>query len=108
MDRSGKSFPATSTWLHWRPESDLTLHIDDGVCSHALVSVDENHTVRVLPTGEKWSLPEVKAKLKEGRNLLSLPGSHADSLGFHSFVQRTGPAQSLLCAYWRMLTTARS
>jgi len=90
MDRSGKSFPATSTWLHWRPESDLTLHIDDGVCSHALVSVDENHTVRVLPTGEKWSLPEVKAKLKEGRNLLSLPGSHADSLGFHSFVQRTG------------------
>ena len=53
--------------LHWRPESDLTLvRIDDEFCSHALVSIDENHSVRVLPAGKKWPLREVKAKLKEG------------------------------------------
>jgi hypothetical protein len=54
---------------HWRPESDLTLvRIEEEVCSHALVSVDENHTVRVLPAGKMWPLREVTAKLKLGRS----------------------------------------
>jgi hypothetical protein len=36
--------------LHWRPESDLTLvRIEDEVCSHALVSVDENHCSSFAP-----------------------------------------------------------
>jgi hypothetical protein len=53
--------------LNWRPDTDLKLvHIDDKISSHALISLDDNSRVRVLPTSENWPVNEVKTKLKEG------------------------------------------
>jgi len=41
--------------LNWQPDTDLKLVlIEDPASSHALVSRDDNSSVRVLPVGEKW------------------------------------------------------
>jgi hypothetical protein len=53
--------------LSWRPDTDLKLvHIEDEVSSHALISADDNSSVRVLPVGESWPVREVRQILKEG------------------------------------------
>jgi hypothetical protein len=53
--------------LNWRPDTDLRLvRIEDEVSSHALISADDNSSVRVLPVGESWPVREVKQILKEG------------------------------------------
>ena len=52
--------------LNWQPDTDLKLvRIDDPVNSHALVSGNDNRSVRVLPAEEKWPVDEVRAVLKE-------------------------------------------
>ena len=41
--------------LNWQPDTELKIvRIDDRVSSHALVSINDNSSVRVLPEGEKW------------------------------------------------------
>jgi hypothetical protein len=53
--------------LNWQPDTDLKLvRIDDAVSSHALVSADDNTSVRVIPAGEQWPVREVKGMLKDG------------------------------------------
>lgn len=53
--------------LNWQPDTDLKLvHINDEISSHALISIDDNSRVRVLPTSENWPVKEVKTMLKEG------------------------------------------
>jgi hypothetical protein len=52
--------------LNWQPNTELKLvRIDDLASSHALVSGDDNSSVRVLPVGEKWPVDQVRAVLKE-------------------------------------------
>ena len=52
--------------LNWQPNTELKLvRIDDRVSSHALVSINDNSSVRVLPEGEKWPVDEVRTVLKE-------------------------------------------
>ena len=52
--------------LNWQPNSELKLvRIDDPVSSHALVSGDDNSSVRVLPVGEKWPVGQVRTVLKD-------------------------------------------
>jgi hypothetical protein len=52
--------------LSWKPDTELKLvRIDDPVSSHALVSGDDNGTVRVLPVGEKWPVDQVRTVLKD-------------------------------------------
>jgi hypothetical protein len=53
--------------LNWQPDTDLKLvRIDDAVSSHALVSVGDNSSVRMIPAGEQWPVAEVKGMLKDG------------------------------------------
>ena len=53
--------------LNWKPDTDLQLvHIDDEICSHALIGTGDNSRVRVLPTTENWPVKEVKTMLKDG------------------------------------------
>ena len=53
--------------LNWQPDTDLKLvRIDDAVSSHALVSVGDNSSVRMIPAGEQWPVGEVKGILKDG------------------------------------------
>ena len=52
--------------LNWQPDTELKpVRIDDRVSSHALVSINDNSSVRVLPEGEKWPVDEVRTVLKE-------------------------------------------
>jgi hypothetical protein len=52
--------------LNWQPDTEFKfVRIDDRVSSHALVSVSDNCSVRVLPEGEKWPVDEVRDVLKE-------------------------------------------
>ena len=52
--------------LNWQPNSELKLvRIDDPVSSHALVSGDDNSSVRVSPVGEKWPVGQVRTVLKD-------------------------------------------
>jgi hypothetical protein len=52
--------------LNWQPDTELKLvRIDDRVSSHALVSINDNSSVRVLPMGEKWPVDEVRTALKD-------------------------------------------
>ena len=52
--------------LNWRPDTDLKLvRIDDPTSSHALVSGNDNTSVRVIPVGEKWPVAQVRIVLKE-------------------------------------------
>jgi len=52
--------------LNWQPDTELKLvRIDDPASSHALVSGDDNSTVRVLLAGEKWPVDQVRAVLKD-------------------------------------------
>jgi hypothetical protein len=52
--------------LNWQPDTELKLvRIDDPASSHALVSGDDNSSVRVLPVGEKWPVDQVRAVLKD-------------------------------------------
>jgi hypothetical protein len=53
--------------LNWQSDTDLKLvRIDDEASSHALVSADDNTSVRVIPAGEQWPVREVKGMLKDG------------------------------------------
>jgi hypothetical protein len=53
--------------LNWQPDTELKLvRIDDEASSHALISLSDNSSVRVLPMGEKWPIREVKDILGEG------------------------------------------
>jgi hypothetical protein len=53
--------------LNWQPDTNLNLvRIDDAVSSHALVSVGDNSSVRMIPAGEQWPVGEVKGMLKDG------------------------------------------
>ena len=53
--------------LNWQPDTDLKLvRVDDAVSSHALVSVGDNSSVRMIPAGEQWPVREVKGMLKDG------------------------------------------
>jgi hypothetical protein len=53
--------------LNWQPDHELKLvRIDDETSSHALVSLSDNSSVRVLPADEKWSAKDVKNILGEG------------------------------------------
>jgi hypothetical protein len=53
--------------LNWQPDDELKLvRIDDEASSHALVSLSDNSTVRVLPVDEKWSVLDVRNMLGEG------------------------------------------
>ena len=53
--------------LNWQPEDELKLvRIDDEASSHALVSLSDNSSVRVLPVDEKWSVKDVQDILGEG------------------------------------------
>ena len=52
--------------LNWQPDTELKLvRIDDPASSHALVSGDDNSSVRVLPAGEKWPVDQVRTVLKD-------------------------------------------
>ena len=52
--------------LNWQPDTELKLvRIDDRVSSHALVSNNDNSSVRVLPVGEEWPVDEVRTVLKD-------------------------------------------
>lgn len=52
--------------LNWQPDTELKLvRIDDPVSSHALVSGDDNSSVRVLQVGEKWPVDQVRTVLKD-------------------------------------------
>jgi hypothetical protein len=53
--------------LNWRPDTELKLvRIGDEASSHALVSLSDNSSVRVLAADESWPVEEVKDKLSEG------------------------------------------
>ena len=53
--------------LNWRPDTELKLvRIGDEASSHALVSLSDNSSVRVLAADESWPVKEVKDKLSEG------------------------------------------
>jgi hypothetical protein len=53
--------------LNWRPDTELKLvHFDDEICSHALISGDDNSSVRVIPADENWPVKEVKTMLRDG------------------------------------------
>ena len=52
--------------LNWQPDTELKLvRIDDPASSHALVSGNDNSSVRVLPVGEKWPVDEVRTVLRD-------------------------------------------
>jgi hypothetical protein len=52
--------------LNWKPDTDLKLvRIDDPTSSHALVSGNDNSSVRVIPVGEKWPVSQVRMVLKD-------------------------------------------
>jgi hypothetical protein len=52
--------------LNWQPNTELKLvRIDDPVSSRALVSGDDNSSVRVLPVGAKWPVDQVRTVLKD-------------------------------------------
>jgi hypothetical protein len=53
--------------LSWKPDTELKLirMNDDPVSSHALISGDDNRSVRVLPVGEKWPVDKVRTVLKD-------------------------------------------
>ena len=53
--------------LSWKPDTELKLvrMNDDPVSSHALISSDDNRSVRVLPVGEKWPVDKVRTVLKD-------------------------------------------
>ena len=54
--------------LNWKPTTELKLvRIDDPVSSHALVSSNDNSSVRVLPVGEKWPVDQVRTVLKDNQ-----------------------------------------
>ena len=53
--------------LNWQPDHELKLvRIDDEASSHALVSLADNSSVRVLPVNEEWLAKDVKDILGEG------------------------------------------
>jgi len=53
--------------LNWQPDTELKLVlVDDEASSHALVSMSDNSSVRVLPVDERWSVNQVKDILGEG------------------------------------------
>jgi hypothetical protein len=53
--------------LNWQPDTELKLvRIANDASSHALVSVSDNSSVRVLPLDENWPVKEVKNTLKNG------------------------------------------
>jgi len=53
--------------LNWQPDDELKLvRIDDVASSHALISLADNSSVRVLPVNERWSVNNVKDILREG------------------------------------------
>jgi hypothetical protein len=52
--------------LNWQPDTNLKLvRIDDPTSSHALVSGNDNSSVRVIPVGEKWPVAQVRIVLKD-------------------------------------------
>ena len=52
--------------LNWQPDTELKLvRIDDWVSSHALVSINDSSSVRVLPVDENWPVDEVRTVLKD-------------------------------------------
>jgi hypothetical protein len=54
--------------LNWQPDVELKLvRIDDEASSHALVSLADNSSVRILPVNESWSIKDVKDILREGK-----------------------------------------
>ena len=53
--------------LNWQPDDELKLvRIDDVASSHALISLADNSSVRVLAVNERWSVNNVKCILREG------------------------------------------
>ena len=53
--------------LNWQPDDELKLvRIDDVASSHALISLADNSSVRVLAVNERWSVNNVKGILREG------------------------------------------
>ena len=53
--------------LNWQPDDELKLvRIDDVASSHALISLADNSSVRVLAVNERWSVNNVKDILREG------------------------------------------
>jgi hypothetical protein len=52
--------------LNWQPDTELKLvRIDDPASSHALVSGNDNSSVRVLPVEENWPVDEVRTVLRD-------------------------------------------
>jgi hypothetical protein len=60
--RNGKIFPGD---LEVTLNELKLVRIDDPASSHALVSGDDNSSVRVLPAGEKWPVDQVRTVLKD-------------------------------------------
>jgi hypothetical protein len=53
--------------LSWKPDTDLELErIEDEISSHALVSVADGSSVKVIPAGEAWPVKQVKSVLRDG------------------------------------------
>jgi hypothetical protein len=53
--------------LNWHADTELKLvRIDDPASSHALVSGNDNSSVRVLPVEENWPVDEVRTVLRDG------------------------------------------
>ena len=53
--------------LNWQPDDELKLvRIDDLASSHALISLVDNSSVRVIAVNERWSVNNVKDILREG------------------------------------------
>jgi hypothetical protein len=50
--------------LNWKPETDLTVVVDDQVSTHAMVGGSAK--VRVIAADEKWPVRGVKSALKDG------------------------------------------
>jgi len=52
--------------LNWQPDTDLKLvRIDDPTSSHALISANDNSSVRVIPAGAMWPVAQVRIVLKD-------------------------------------------
>ena len=68
MAPDGRFFPGDiDLTLNWQPDDELKLvRIDDVASSHALISLADNSSVRVLAVNERWSVNNVKCILREG------------------------------------------
>jgi hypothetical protein len=53
--------------LNWTPEAEFVVErVADEVSTHALISTADHSRVRVIPSGERWPVGDVKTILRDG------------------------------------------